>query len=78
MKTLSKIKEVYSAEQIQSRICQMGAQISQDYKNIDNLVIIGVIKGAIFFLADLTRKIRSQSPLQIEFVRLSSYGKVRV
>lgn len=72
--TLSRIREVYSSEQIQKRIAEMGKQITADYASVDKLVIIGVMKGAIFFLADLVRHVQLKDPLQIEFVRLSSYG----
>ncbi len=68
------IREIYSAAQIQERIDQMGEQISSDYKEVDRLVVIGVMKGAILFLADLVRTIKLKNPLQLEFVRLSSYG----
>lgn len=68
------IKEIYSPEKIQGRIKELGAQISNDYRDLDNLVVIGVMKGAFCFLADLVREIKIKSPLQIEFVRLSSYG----
>ncbi len=74
METLSRIRELYSAKQIQERIIEMGAEITADYKNLDRPVVIGVMKGAIFFLADLARNIQCKDPLQIEFVRLSSYG----
>jgi hypoxanthine phosphoribosyltransferase len=52
----------------------MGKQISEDYKNLERPVVIGVMKGAIFFLSDLMRTIRTDDPLQLEFVRLASYG----
>lgn len=68
------IKQLYTAGQIESRIDEMGAQISADYKDCERPVVIGVLKGALVFMADLVRHIHSQDPLQIEFVRLSSYG----
>jgi hypoxanthine phosphoribosyltransferase len=68
------IRQVYSAEQCSARIAEMGAQISNDYMNLDSPVIIGVMKGAIFFLSDLMRTIQTNDPLQLEFVRLASYG----
>ena len=71
---MSRINEVYSAEAIQARIAEMAQQITSDYKEVDRLVVIGVLKGAIFFLADLVRHIQLKDPLQIEYVRLSSYG----
>ncbi|MBI4532507.1 MAG: hypoxanthine phosphoribosyltransferase [Candidatus Melainabacteria bacterium] len=71
---VSKIKELYSPAQIQLRIAELGFQISQDMKDLDRPVVIGVMKGALLFMADLVRNIKSKDPLQIEFVRLSSYG----
>jgi hypoxanthine phosphoribosyltransferase len=73
--TLSKlIKELYSAKQIQERLDELGVEISRDYETIERLVIIGVMKGALCFLADLARKLHTLKDLQIEIVRLSSYG----
>lgn len=68
------IKEIYSAEKIQARIKELGEEISRDFKGLEKPVVIGVMKGAFCFLADLVRHINIDSPLQIEFVRLSSYG----
>src|SRR4029453_11863615 len=68
------INELYSKEQIQSRIGELGAQISADLKDCERPVVIGVLKGALIFMADLVRHIQTKDPLQIEFVRLSSYG----
>lgn len=72
--TGASIKQLYSKQQIQKRIEEMGAQISRDYKDLDRPVVIGVMKGAIIFMADLVRNVEAKHPLQIEFVRLSSYG----
>ncbi|HEY9786203.1 MAG TPA: hypoxanthine phosphoribosyltransferase [Candidatus Obscuribacterales bacterium] len=74
METATKIREIYSAEQIQDRIRQLGAEVSKDFRDLERPVVIGVMKGAFCFLADLVRNIKTESPLQIEFVRLSSYG----
>lgn len=71
---MPEIKQLYSSDQIQGRIREMGAQISADLKGCDRPVVIGVLKGALIFMADLVRHIDSKDPLQIEFVRLSSYG----
>jgi hypoxanthine phosphoribosyltransferase len=68
------IREVYSAEACRARISEMGKQIAQDYQDLERPVVIGVMKGAIFFLSDLMRSIQTTDPLQLEFVRLSSYG----
>ena len=68
------IKEIYSEEQIRTRIQELGKIISADYKGLEMPVVIGVMKGAFCFLADLVRNLETNDPLQIEFVRLSSYG----
>ena len=57
-------------EQIQERIKELGAQITKDYKD-NPPVIICMLKGAIYFFADLTRHI--DLPLTFDFARLSSY-----
>jgi hypoxanthine phosphoribosyltransferase len=69
-----RIKTIYSAQQIQARLEELGAQISKDYAELEKPVVIGVMKGAFCFLADIVRQIKTPDPLQIEFVRLSSYG----
>jgi hypoxanthine phosphoribosyltransferase len=59
-----------SEEQIQERIKELGKQITLDYKD-NPPVIICMLKGAIYFLADLTRHI--DLPITFDFARLSSY-----
>lgn len=70
----AQIKEIYSAEQINARIKELGKQISRDYASVEKPVVIGVMKGAICFLADLLRQVKVEQPMQVEFVRLASYG----
>ncbi|MEW6522268.1 MAG: hypoxanthine phosphoribosyltransferase [Bacillota bacterium] len=53
------------------RVGQLGAEISRDYQET-NLFVVGVLKGAMIFLADLTRCI--DLPLSFDFVAVSSYG----
>lgn len=57
---------------IQKRIAQLGEAISRDYV-AGNLLVIGVLKGAFVFMADLIRAI--DIPLAIDFIQVSSYGK---
>jgi hypoxanthine phosphoribosyltransferase len=59
------------ADEIQAICNKLGKQITQDYKGKD-LIIIGVLKGGLIFLADLVRHI--DMDFQLDFVRLSSYG----
>lgn len=72
--TTAQIKTMYTQQEIAERVAEMGRQISKDYCELDRPVVIGVLKGAMLFLADLLRDIKCQDPLQLEFVRLSSYG----
>lgn len=66
--------EVLSAETIRARVEELGAAISQDYANDQSpLVLIGVLRGAAVFLADLMRAI-NHPHLTIDFIAVSSYG----
>ena len=56
---------------IQKRVKEIARQISKDYEGKE-LVIIGILKGVIFFMADLAREI--SLPLKIDFLRIASYG----
>lgn len=58
-------------EQMQAKIAELGAQISQDYAGKD-LVVVGVLKGAALFTSDLFRAITI--PVELDFMRISSYG----
>ncbi|KYH33365.1 hypoxanthine phosphoribosyltransferase [Neomoorella mulderi] len=60
-----------SAAEIKKRVKEMGAAISRDYAGKD-LLVVGILKGAIIFLADLVREITI--PLQLDFMAVSSYG----
>ena len=61
-----------SEEQIQLRVAEIAEQISADYSDSEDLVMIGVLKGSFIFLADLSRKL--SIPRTIEFIAVSSYG----
>jgi hypoxanthine phosphoribosyltransferase len=60
-----------SSEDLQRRIGELGAEISRDYDGRD-LVMVGVLKGAVLFLADLMRHLTV--PCEIDFMAVSSYG----
>jgi hypoxanthine phosphoribosyltransferase len=66
------IEILYSRQQIAERVAELGAQITQDL-NGERLVMVGVLKGAAPFLADLSRTI--QADATFDFVAVSSYGK---
>lgn len=65
-----------SKEEIESRIRELAQQISKDYENCEYLNLIGILKGAFIFLADLTRQLTI--PHRVDFMALSSYGKSAV
>jgi hypoxanthine phosphoribosyltransferase len=60
-----------SSEDLQRRVGELGAEISRDYEGRD-LVIIGVLKGAVPFIADLMRHLTV--PCEVDFMAVSSYG----
>jgi len=60
-----------SSEDLQRRVAELGAKISEDYGERD-LFMVGVLKGAVLFLADLMRNI--SVPCEIDFMAVSSYG----
>ena len=62
---------LFSEAEIHNRIKDLGAQIAREYAGL-NPLLIGVLKGACFFLSDLLRAI--DIPLSIEFMAISSYG----
>lgn len=60
-----------SEAEIQARVAELGKQISADYSDTGDLVMIGVLKGSFIFLADLSRQLTI--PRIIEFIAVSSY-----
>jgi hypoxanthine phosphoribosyltransferase len=65
-------KEIlFPRDAIQKRVRELAGQISKDYAKRE-LIIIGILKGAFIFMADLIREI--SIPCRIDFTRLASYG----
>ena len=60
-----------SESDIEKRVTELAKQISGDYKDKGDLVLVGVLKGAFVFLADLSRRLTI--PRTIEFIAVSSY-----
>ena len=65
------LEPLFTAEQIQTRVSELGARIAHDYAG-RNPLLLGVLKGAFIFLGDLVRAI--DIPLAVEFMAISSYG----
>lgn len=64
-------KILLDEEQIKERVAQLGLQISQDYQG-ESILMVGILKGAMVFLADLVRNINV--PTFFDFMAVSSYG----
>ncbi len=71
MEGSDELREIISPVDIQRRVEELGTEITRDYKD-SSLVLIGILKGAFVFMADLMRHIKL--PLVVDFVRLQSYG----
>ena len=69
---MNDLQEIYlSAEEIQQRIAEIGHSISRDYLG-RNPLLVGVLKGVVFFMADLLRTVTI--PCEIDFIAVSSYS----
>src|ERR1700752_3508395 len=68
----TKLRVLISAEQIQSRILELGEKISKDYP-AGNLHMICILKGAVYFMTDLTRALKRD--VLIDFMGISTYGR---
>jgi hypoxanthine phosphoribosyltransferase len=66
------IREVlYTQEQIHGRVAELGQAISHDYAD-KNPIMVGVLKGVVFFMADLLRELTIQA--EVDFIAVSSYS----
>ncbi|MDO9334556.1 MAG: hypoxanthine phosphoribosyltransferase [Dehalococcoidales bacterium] len=63
---------LYTREQIEATVKRLAGEITRDYAD-KNPLLVGILKGSFMFMADLIRQL--DFPLEIEFVRVSSYGK---
>ncbi len=66
-------KPLIAESEIRSRVAALAAQISRDYADTEDLLLVGVLKGAFIFLADLARALTI--PRSVDFIALASYGK---
>lgn len=67
-------EKLISAEELQEKVSEIGARVSRDYAGKD-LVMVGVLRGAVVFIADLLRSLTI--PCEIDFMAVSSYGSSR-
>lgn len=72
-----KIQILIDEQKIQDRVKALGLEIKERFSNVpEPIVLIGILKGSVIFLADLCRAI--DRPLQLEFMGVSSYGAATV
>lgn len=64
-------KILFSREELQKRVAELGEEITRDYSG-KKLLVLGILKGAVPFMADLIREIKI--PLNYDFMAVSSYG----
>lgn len=68
-------KVLVSEDDIRKKVEELGKKISEDYKD-KNLLLVGILKGAVIFMSDLARSI--DIPVKLDFMAVSSYGKSSV
>jgi hypoxanthine phosphoribosyltransferase len=61
------------AQTIERRVAEMAQQVSADFAGVNQVLVVGVLKGAFIFLADLCRRLTA--PHRVDFIALSSYGQ---
>ncbi len=69
---MSQLRVLISQEKIQERIRELATEIDRDYPE-GPVYMVGILKGAFIFLADLVRAMKA--PARLEFVGISSYGR---
>ena len=74
MSSQPKLSILFTSEEIEATVKKLAAEIRQDYLG-RHPILIGVLKGSFMFMADLVRLL--DFPLEVEFIRLSSYGRGR-
>jgi len=63
---------ILTEEQIRARVRELGAEVSRDYAEGGSVLLVGVLRGAVLFVADLMREL--SIPCEIDFMAVSSYG----
>jgi hypoxanthine phosphoribosyltransferase len=67
---------VVSEEQIRTKTAELAKQVAADYRSIESVLLVGVLKGAVMFMADFARALgREGTPVELEFMAVSSYGQ---
>jgi len=69
---LEEVDILYTVEELRDKVKELGNRISADYEG-ESLLVVGILKGAFVFMADLIREI--DIPMELDFMSVSSYGK---
>ncbi len=72
---LQDIEVLFTEAQVKERIKELAAQITKDYAG-EEILVVGILKGAFIFMADLVREI--ELPVMVDFMSVSSYGVATV
>lgn len=68
---LVQMEVLYDREELKKKVAEMGRQITEEYQGRE-LLVVGILKGAFIFMADLIREI--EIPMEVDFMDVSSYG----
>jgi len=66
------VKPLITAEEIAAKIDTLAAQINENFKDTQKLIVVGLLRGSFVFIADLVRKLTV--PVEVDFMVASSYG----
>ena len=67
---------IVSEEQIKEKISDLAKQVADDYRSVESVLLVGVLKGAFMFMADFAREMgRHGHSVELEFMAVSSYGQ---
>ena len=72
MQKIATARVLIPAEEVERRVAELAVQIERDYADSERMICVGVLKGSVFFLVDLVKRL--QRPVAIDFFQTSSYG----
>ncbi len=64
-----------SEEEIIDQVCRLGEEISRDYASVDDLVLVAVLRGSVYFAVDLSRFLTV--PFTLDFIGINKYGNTK-
>jgi hypoxanthine phosphoribosyltransferase len=67
---------ILTEDQIKAKTDELAKRVATDFAGVDSLLLVGVLKGAVMFMADFSRAIGAYgTPVELEFMAVSSYGQ---